>query len=160
MNAAHWHLMLNHLPIIGAAFALIIWLYAIWRNHPDIYRLALGLAILTGLATLPVYWSGEQGHEILHGLADFNHEMVETHEIWGTYMLYIMLASAALAIGCLLSLKRSNGLPSLFWKVGMASIFLITTGLGIYTGHLGGMVHHPEMRPGFVPHEAMEHHHP
>lgn len=158
MNAAHWHLMLNHLPITGAAFASLVWLYAIWRNQPDIYRFALGWAILVGLATVPVYFTGEQGHEILHGLADFNHEMAETHEVWGTYMLYAMLASAALALGCLLTLKRSNGLPKPLWKMVMTFAFMLSTGLGIYTGHLGGMVHHPEMRPDFVPHEEMEEH--
>ncbi len=165
MNQAHWHLMLNHLPITGAAFALLVWLYAIWRNQPDIYRLSLGCAILAGLLTLPVYWTGEQGHKILHGLPDFNHEMAETHEVWGTCMLYAMTGTATLAQICLLSLRRTNHLPTTLWKIIISGVFLGTTGLGIYTGHLGGMVHHPEMRPGFIPRvkmetpEHMEHYH-
>lgn len=151
MNQAHWHLMLNHIPITGAAFALIAWLYAIWRNHADIYRFALGWAIVVGLLTLPVYWSDEQGHKLLHGLADFSHEMAETHEVWGIFLLYAMLTTSALAAVCFWRLKRTSGLPSPVGRTVMLPTFLITTGLGIYTGHLGGMVHHPAMRPDFAP---------
>lgn len=38
MSAAHVHLLLNHIPILGSIFGLLVLCYGIWRKSDEIKR--------------------------------------------------------------------------------------------------------------------------
>ena len=40
MNAAHFHLMVTHLPIVGLGFALLLNLVAVIRKNPELRTLS------------------------------------------------------------------------------------------------------------------------
>ena len=58
MNAAHLHLMLNHLPILGTLFGAAILGIALWLRNSPFQKVALVFFVLLGLAGIAVYWSG------------------------------------------------------------------------------------------------------
>ena len=49
MNAAHFHLMFNHLPIVGLGFAILLNLLAIIRKSEELRNLSCWFYILIGL---------------------------------------------------------------------------------------------------------------
>jgi hypothetical protein len=65
IDAAHLHLMLTHLPVIGVPFLLLLLSIGLARRSTDVVTVALvltvGLAIITG----GVYLTGEPAEEAL-----------------------------------------------------------------------------------------------
>jgi len=59
MNWAHIHLSLNHLPVVGIIFGVLLLLLALLRKSEELKRVSLGVFVLTALIALPVYFTGE-----------------------------------------------------------------------------------------------------
>jgi len=57
MNAAHAHLLLNHIPILGMLFGLLLLLYALVRGNDDIKKASFGAFVITSLITIPAFSS-------------------------------------------------------------------------------------------------------
>lgn len=49
MNGAQWHLVLNHLPVTGTLFSLLLLSWALIRRSPELLKTALATAVLVGL---------------------------------------------------------------------------------------------------------------
>ena len=45
-NAAHWHLVLNHLPVVGSMAALLLLAWALVRNTDDLKRTAAASLVM------------------------------------------------------------------------------------------------------------------
>ena len=45
MNTEHLHLILNHLPVLGTAFGLVVLAWDLWKRSDDIKRLAMALMV-------------------------------------------------------------------------------------------------------------------
>ena len=59
MNWAHIHLSLNHLPVVGTFFGVLLLLLALLRKSEELKRGSLGVFALTALLALPIYFTGE-----------------------------------------------------------------------------------------------------
>ena len=55
MTAAHVHLLLNHIPILGSIFGLLLLCYGMLRKSDEIKKTSLGIFVITALLTIPVY---------------------------------------------------------------------------------------------------------
>lgn len=145
MSAAHWHLMLNHIPLLGLFFGAVLLAYGAWRASEDVQRASLGLLVLAGLSALAVYLTGEPAEEVVEGLAGVSHDAVEAHEEGALYALIAGLATSAAALGALLYGWTRRSLAR--WAVLLTLVLaLATTGLLGYTANLGGKISHPELR--------------
>lgn len=145
MSAAHWHLMLNHLPLLGLAIGAVLLAYGAWRRHEDVQRASLGLLAVAGLSAIAVYLTGEPAEEVVEGLANVSHDALEAHEHFAIYALVGGIATGVAALGSLLYgwLRRSM----VRWTVLLTLVLaLVTTGLLGYTANLGGKISHPELR--------------
>ena len=58
MNQAHLHLLLNHLPILGALFGLLILAGGFLLKYDTVKRTALGLFVLSAILAIPAYLTG------------------------------------------------------------------------------------------------------
>lgn len=144
MDAAHVHLMLNHVPVLGAVFALLVLVYGLARRSQDVIRTGLWTLVVVGAASGVVYLTGEPAEELVEGLSGFSHSVLERHEaaaLWAT-------AGAAL-VGIVslagLVLYRSKQI-SRRYAVGVLVLTLALTGLMGWTANLGGQVMHAEIR--------------
>ena len=149
MDGAHLHLMLNHFPIAGMIFSVVI-LSLSWRSaNEGLKRVSLLLVILTGLLTIPTFLTGEPAQKILEHLPsitpNFTKTMIETHEeaaeksawaVWGTSVV-------ALA-GLVLSFKKKVT-PDWVLPV-ILTLTLGCVGLLAWSNNLGGQISHPEIR--------------
>lgn len=147
MDAAHIHLMLNHVPVLGAVFGLLVLGYAVAGGERDeILRVGLWTLVVVGVASVVVYLTGEPAEELVEGLAGVSETILERHEeaaLWAT--LGGGLVGAA-ALAALLWYRRQR-VPR---RVGLG-ILVLTLGLtGVmgWTANLGGQVRHTEIRQG------------
>src|SRR5690606_8182222 len=77
MNAAQVHLLLNHVPIIGAILATILLAVGIGMRSNDVLRVTLGLFAVLALAGAVVYLTGEPAEELVEDVPGVEHETLE-----------------------------------------------------------------------------------
>ena len=162
MSAAHLHLMLNHIPLLGLVFGAVLLAYGLWRGAEDVQKASLGLLAVAGLSAIAVYLTGEPAEEIVEGLAGVSHDAIEAHEEWGWYALIAGISTGVVALGTLLVgwMRERLGRGAVVFTLVLA---LLSSGLIGYTANLGGKISHPELRGETVsavgedgPHEASE----
>jgi hypothetical protein len=146
IDAAHIHLMLNHLPVVGAPLVLLLLTIGLLRGSREVITISLVLVIGLALAGGLVYLTGEPAEELVEHTAWFRETLVETHEEQALVGLIAMLVTGALA-GLALVLHRRAGaaiwLPRLTWGGLLVSSLLFG-----WVGWSGGQIRHEEIRAG------------
>ncbi|HWP30696.1 MAG TPA: hypothetical protein VNK96_03080 [Fimbriimonadales bacterium] len=144
MNAAQQHLLLNHLPVIGSLFCLLLLAYGLARRSEDIQKVTLGILVLIGLLAIPTYLTGEPAEEVIEHLPGFSNAHVEAHESMAKITLFASLALGVFSLGVLI-FSRGRKVPTVLAFVvllGNLTTFAVTA----YTAHLGGQIRHTEIR--------------
>ncbi len=141
MNAAQIHLLLNHLPILGILFGTVLLAFALWRKKPEMARLSLALFVFTGLVAIAVYFSGEGAEELVEHGPGVSESLIEAHEDAALFAFIAALVLGAVSLAALFL----RGLHRRLAPVALA-LALVTSGLMVWTGSLGGTINHPEIR--------------
>jgi hypothetical protein len=157
MSAAHLHLALNHIPVLGTLFGTVLLTCGLWRGHETVQNLSLGLLVVVGAVAVAVYWTGEPAEEIVEGVAGVSHDAIEAHERWGGYAVLASIGTGLASLGTLLYGRSRRTLAS--WTAPLVLVLsLFTTGVMAYTANLGGKIHHPELRANTTAVEAPDEH--
>lgn len=146
MNAAHWHLLLNHVPVLGILFSALLLAVAIWLKNAQFQRVSLVFLLCCALASVPVYLTGEAAEGIVEKLPEASEEIIEAHERMGTTTLIVMQL-LALASAVVLFAWRKAAEPSRRAVFAILLFALLSAALAGYTANLGGQVRHSEIRP-------------
>ena len=77
MNVVHLHLLLNHLPVIGSVFGLLLLAVAAWRRSDELSKVSLGFLALLGAASIVVYLTGEPAQDAVENLPGFSEAISE-----------------------------------------------------------------------------------
>lgn len=150
MNGAHLHLLLNHVPILGVIFGLILLSVAMPRRNQIYARLALYVFVVVAAMAIPVYLSGEPAEEVIEHLQPSAETSIEPHEDAALASLIgLELLGAVAAIGLLKS-RRSHELGYGVLVTAWTGALLVTASVA-WTAYLGGQIAHPEIRHGEVP---------
>lgn len=149
MNSAQLHLALNHAPLFGLGFGLLVLLYGMLRKNADVLRAGLLLFVLAALLAVPAYLSGDGAEEVIEHMPGIAKSLIETHEEAATVALIVVIAAGLAAMAGLHFLHRKRPLPKL---VTAAILILALAALGVigYAASLGGKIQHAELRAGFV----------
>ncbi len=144
MNAAHLHLVLNHIPVVGVPLSLLILLYGFWAKKEEAVHAAKLLFIGIALLTFPVFFSGEPAEDVIRNLPGFEKGYVHPHEEAGevAFVLTSILGGVSL-LSVLLSKKE---LIRRYSPIVIALLALATTITLGWTANLGGQIRHPEIR--------------
>ena len=59
MTAAHLHLALNHIPVLGTLLGTVLLAYGLWQRQEPVRDVSLGLLVGVGAVAVAVYWTGE-----------------------------------------------------------------------------------------------------
>lgn len=145
MNSVHLHLALNHIPVIGVGFAVLLLGYALLRNSREVIRIGLVALVFVGLVAIPVFLTGEPTEEIVEKLPGVSEAIIGQHESFAKYALGAAIVSGLAAF---VSLMFS------FWNERMAILLaaatlllaLITGALMLATANVGGQIRHTEIR--------------
>jgi hypothetical protein len=149
MNPAHWHLLLTHVPVMGAVFTVLLLAVALPSRSPAVRRLALAAVVVVALLGLPTYFTGEGAEEAVEALPGISEAVIERHEDAAGRALIALEVAGALALLGLVGTARARRVPT--WLVaGMLLVTLAGAGLLGWTANLGGQIRHPEIRAGAV----------
>lgn len=145
MDAAHLHLMLNHLPIAGMLFAIPLLLVAWWRNSDSLGRMGMLIVLLSGLITIPTFLTGEPAEEIIEHLPGISEQMIKIHEETAEKALWFIGAASLGALISLIFAYRNKAL-SLRAIPAVTILAICSMGFLAWTNNLGGQISHPEIR--------------
>jgi hypothetical protein len=145
IDAAHLHLMLTHLPVIGGPFLLLLLSIGLARSSTDVVTVALVLTVGLAITTGGIYLTGEPAEEALQSTPWFQESLTDAHEDRAAVALVSTLATGVLAVMALVLRRASRALPRLVW----AGLLLSTLALG-WTAWSGGQIRHDEIRPRAV----------
>lgn len=146
--AAHWHLILNHVPVVGSLFALGLLAWGCRRRSDDLKRAALGAVVLVALAAVPAYLTGEPAWEDIMGLpASEQDAQIEAHQRAAQFAFGSSTFTGIVALITLMRGRQGRALSSPLTAAALV-LLLATTGLMAYVANLGGMIRHKEIRPG------------
>jgi uncharacterized membrane protein len=154
MSVVHLHLMLNHLPVIGAVIGILLLVVALWRKSSELGKVSLGLFALLGVASIGVFLTGEPAEELVETLPGFSEAITEAHEEIALVATIAMAGFGTLALAALAAFRR-RALPRWVTASSLA-LALGVGGLMGYTAYLGGQVRHTELRAGAVASAAGE----
>jgi hypothetical protein len=147
MNGPHWHLILNHIPVLGTAFGLGLLLFARWRKSDELTKAALGALVIIALLAVPAYLTGEPAEGGVKGLPGVLKSDIEHHEDAATIAFIGVLVVGVGALAGLIVFRKGKPVPFWFSSLIVAAA-LIVSGLMAWTANLGGQVRHTEIRGG------------
>jgi hypothetical protein len=145
MNLAHAHLLLTHLPVVGAVFAVPLLATALLTRCTAVRRVALGAVVVVALLGLPTYFTGEGAEDVVEGLPAVSETLVERHEDAAARALVALEAAGAVALLGLALTLRARQVPA--WiLLATLLVAVVAAGLLGWTANLGGQIRHPEIR--------------
>ncbi len=145
-NGAQFHLLVNHLPVIGFLGMVLALAFAMITKSLDIKRFVLIATAIVGLSALAPYFTGEEAEEVIEHLPGVSKDLIHEHEELAekaTILAVLTALAAAFAFG--LHFKRPDSLKASIPAVFLLS--LVTSGLMGAAAHEGGKIRHPEINP-------------
>ena len=144
MNTAHIHLLITHLPIIGAFIGLLILLFAYLKKDANVKTAAYLVFVVCAIGACIAYASGEGAEEVVENLPGVVEAAIETHEDAAMYSLISMIALGVMSIIGIIQIRwnssKLNFIHSLIVFLSLFSMASIA-----YTGNLGGKIRHTEI---------------
>lgn len=142
MNYAHLHLILNHVPIMGALFGLGLLLVSLTGKNADLRRASYIIFAGVALLAIPVFLSGFAAQAMLQG-PNISDDLVRRHESSALLSIWWIEITGALALIGLWQSQSKQGIPR--GNVIAVLVFsLMTAGLVARTSNTGGDIRHPE----------------
>ena len=147
MNLAHVHLVMNHVPTVGAVAVLGILIVAFARRSDHLTRAALELLFLVAVLTLPVYVSGAAAQQELRGRQDISVDAIRTHH--DAALIGFTLTELAGFVGWVAlwqSRRRRSAAAPRPRLVAVATVLLVAAlAVMARAANLGGQIRHPEI---------------
>lgn len=143
MNAAYFHIVLVHLPVILMPLGLIFLVLGHLKHSIALARTALGLLIVASIVTIPVFLLGEPAEEIVEHIAGISHDVIEAHEEAAAVALWLAVITGLVSVFAWWAIATGSALERLSLIV-TTCITLITSISLAYTAHQGGKIRHPE----------------
>jgi hypothetical protein len=149
MNGAHLHLLLNHMPILGSLFGLVLLLVAMVRRQPALVKAGLITLLIAAALAIPTNMTGEGAEEVVENYPGVTRALIHEHEEAAELAMWALELTGALALVSLLLLARGHARATLLTRLTLAGAF-VSFGLMARAGNLGGQIMHPETRSDAV----------
>lgn len=147
MNQAHLHLLLNHLPILGTLFGLLILTGGFFLKNNTVKRTALGMFAFAALCAIPAYLTGEGAEEVAENLPGVSETLMETHEELANIFLWVVGALGLLSLATWYADLKSKKIAPLLFSLTLVAA-LGTMVFAQRVGTSGGEIRHTEIRSG------------
>jgi uncharacterized membrane protein len=149
LNAAHLHLMLNHIPILGSIFITVLFIVALIYRNVFLQKVSLWFLVVVALFTAAAYLTGDKSQDLVRNLPGVSDTMLHAHELFAKLGLLLMFITGIIALVGAFIYRRKPKLPR-FLLTAVLVILLLNSGVFAYIGFLGGQILHPEIRPASV----------
>ncbi|MFK7000993.1 hypothetical protein [Flavobacterium oreochromis] len=144
MNSAHLHLLINHFPIIGLFFGIIILIYGIFKRNHLVLNIAYMILIFSMVTGKLSMITGDKAEDFIEKMNNFSNNLIEIHEEKAEIFMKIMYILGVTSIIGLIANNKKHSKTHL-----IAILILITGTIGIIlsqpVGTSGGKIHHNEI---------------
>lgn len=144
MNIVHLHLLLNHIPVVGTLFALLLFAAALFLRETVSPKFALAVTAGLAVVAIAVYFTGGPAEDAVEKLAGVTERAVERHEEaaeMATISIGILGALSLIA----LFVYRAKRVPRWVVLFGFVGSGVISALMG-WTANLGGQIRHTEIQ--------------
>ena len=145
MNPLYVHLLLNHIPVIGTAGAVLLLLGALIARSRDIAVAGLVALVVVALVTIPVFLTGEPAEEHVEHLPGFSRHAIHEHEEAGEWALWGMEIAGVVALGTLILAWRRGGVVPRGATIATLAVAVLALAIVIRAAGLGGDIRHTEV---------------
>lgn len=147
MNGAHWHLVVNHLPIIFPIVGIIVMITGLISKSDAVKRTAFFIFILGILASVAAMATGEGAEEIVENINGVTENYIENHEEKAeTFALLSYILGSISLLGIWASFKQKS-FSNIVAIITLIFAFVVLF-FGKQTGTTGGEIRHTEIRSG------------
>ena len=144
MNLAHLHLLLNHVPTVGFAVGVCLFLVALVEQDEKQQRVSLGVLFLVAVLSIPAYLTGVAASEIMQDRPGVSVDLIRTHEDAALSAFAVMELTGAAAWLALWQFRRLSR-PPRGMLVSILFLSVVAFGLMAQAANLGGGIRHPEV---------------
>jgi hypothetical protein len=150
MNYAHIHIVLNHFPTIGTVIGASLFAYALWRRNEELKNIGFVIFMLMSLLTIPTFITGAAADQAIAGRSELDTVMVDLHQSAAILASATLFLTGTFAWLALWQVRRYKIASS--WTSGLVMVLsVLTIGLMMQTGSLGGEISHLEIRAEGAP---------
>ena len=144
MNPVQLHLATTHVPVILsiAGFGLLV--VAVIRKETLLIKTAYWMLIISAVAALPVYFTGEGTAETLEKLPGISKDSIELHEETAESTVIVTGFVGVLSIMGLFFDKRIRLGRAL--RLATLLFAFLSSAVLVNVAHLGGQIRHSEIR--------------
>jgi uncharacterized membrane protein len=166
ITAPHWHLLINHLPVVGVMAAVLLLIWAMVRNNAELKRTALLTFVLVAILSFLANLTGGPAAHIARDLPGVNRQDIRAHSSMAdkaTYLSWIVGAVALIGLidgwrrkdtgpadKAIVNYVRHHKEPHNAYIIACLLLGLLEVVMLAWTAELGGAIRHPEIRSGFV----------
>ena len=145
MNAAHLHLVVNHVPILVSILSVLVLAWGMYRSNKSFQQLALIGFVVAGLFSFIAVQSGGDAEEIVEDLGGVSHNMIHEHEEAAETVNWIAVLLGVASLAALQISRSKSGINKKFLAV-LLVVGTVSSGMFVYAGYLGGEIRHTEIR--------------
>jgi uncharacterized membrane protein len=145
MNDAHWHLVVNHFPIIGTILGLGILIASLALKSNTVKNTAYGLFIVAAIFAFVSMATGEGAEEMVEDMPSIGKKIIHQHEEIAENLALILYALGLFSIaGMYLNIK--NHAKAKLVSYAILVLALVAVFIGKEVGTSGGEIRHTEIR--------------
>jgi uncharacterized membrane protein len=147
MNGAHWHLVVNHLPIIFPLVGVIVLVTGLISKSEAVKRTAFMIFIFGALASIAAMTTGEGAEEVVEKINGVTENYIKSHEERAeTFALLSYILGGISLFGLWASFKQKTF--SNIVAIATLVFAFVVLYFGKQTGTTGGEIRHTEIRNG------------
>jgi uncharacterized membrane protein len=145
MNDAHWHLVVNHLPLIFPIVGVIIIVTGLISKSEAVKRTAFMIFIFGALAALAAMTTGEGAEEVVEKISGVTENYIESHEETAEIFAILSYILGGISLlGLWASFKQKTF--STIISIGTLVFAIVVLFFAKQTGTTGGEIRHTEIR--------------
>jgi len=145
MNEAHYHLLVNHFPIIGTLFGLGILITGLILKNPSVKNTAYVLFIVAAVFGFLSMYTAEGAEEVVEDMPSIGHQIIHKHEELAEKFVIVLYATAAFALLSLIAAAKNHKAAKIVSFITLI-LALIGAVLSKGVGTSGGEIRHTEIR--------------
>jgi uncharacterized membrane protein len=147
MNPAHYHLLINHFPIIGLFFGIGILIYGLIKKNSLLLNISYVIFIICMITGKVSMMTGDKAEHFIENISGFSHDLIEEHEESAENFMKIMYLLGLLSIaGLYVNFKKNKKAHLISYLILLTSIVAVV--LAKPVGTSGGEIRHTEIRVG------------
>jgi uncharacterized membrane protein len=145
MNDAHWHLVVNHFPIIGTIFGFGIVVAGLIFKNNSVKNVAYILFIVAAIFAAFSMGTGEGAEELVEKMPNIGKQIIHEHEELAEKLALVLYVLGVISLlGLYTNFK--NHIKSKFISYLVLAIAAVGVFLAQQVGTSGGEVRHTEIR--------------